>query len=76
MTKKVFFGISYVSLWVIIWGTVGSLIDLPLLNSKVYIAGSLGQITTFFFTAIISGLVGKLLYPKILSISFIANIMK
>ncbi len=64
MTKKDWFGIVYVSLWVIIWGTIGSLIDLPLLNSGIYLAGSIGQITTFTITAIGSIALSIWLFPK------------
>ena len=42
MTRKDWFGIVYVSAWVMIWETVGSLVDLPFLDSKVYVAGSIG----------------------------------
>ncbi len=71
MTKKDWFGIIYVSVWVVIWGTVGSLIDLPLLNADIYLVGSLGQITTFLVTAVLSILVGIFLYPKVLSLRFL-----
>ena len=73
MTKKDWFGIGYVSAWVVVWGTVGSLIDLPLLNSQVYVAGSLGQITTFAISALLSVLIGVWIYPKILTNKILIN---
>ena len=63
MTKKTLLGISYVSIWVLIWGTVGSLIDFPLLQADIYLAGSLGQITTFILTGVISIVLGIWLFP-------------
>ena len=76
MTKKDWFGIAYVSIWVIIWGTIGSLIDLPLLNAEIYIAGSIGQVATFFVTALISIAVSIFLYPKILANGMIIKALK
>tara|TARA_Y100001968_G_scaffold27943_1_gene21731 strand:+ start:694 stop:903 length:210 start_codon:yes stop_codon:yes gene_type:complete len=63
--KKQFLGIAYVSAWVLIWGTIGSLIDYPLLQSSVYDAGSLGQYSTFSLTAFISIILALIIYPKI-----------
>ncbi len=74
MAKKAFFGFAYVSVWVIIWGTFGSLVDLPFLNANIYSAGSLGQAATFFLTGFISVLLGYWVYPKIISIKFIADL--
>ena len=73
MTKKDWFGILYVSIWVLIWGTIGSLIDLPLLNTNVYAAGSLGQACTFCLSAFVCILIGIWSYPKILANKLIAN---
>lgn len=67
MTRKDWFGIVYVSAWVMIWGTVGSLVDLPFLDSKVYVAGSVGQVTTFVATAVVSTVIGVWIYPKVLN---------
>ena len=64
MTKKDILSILYVSAWVVIWGTVGSLIDFPLLNNNFYEVGSLGQISTFLITALISIIVGTFLFKK------------
>ncbi len=55
----------YISVWVIIWGTVGSLIDYPLYKNKIYLEGSIYQYLTFTFTAIISIICGMFLYKKI-----------
>ena len=71
MTKKQLFGICYVSIWVVIWGTIGSLIDLPFLNSGIYRAGSIGQGATFFVTAIASIGISVWLYPKVLASGFL-----
>ena len=46
MNKKTLIGVSYVSAWVIIWGTIGSLIDFYFLQNT-YLPGSIGQIATF-----------------------------
>ena len=57
--------ILYISVWVIIWGTVGSLIDYPLYKNNIYKEGSVFQYLTFTVTAFISILSGKLIYKKI-----------
>ncbi len=46
--------ILYISAWIIIWGSVASLIDLPFLNSGIYSEGELGQYLTFSITAMFS----------------------
>ena len=63
MKKKDFFGIIYVSSLIIIWGSIGSLIDYPLLKSSIYIEGSIGQACTFLLTGIIFSIIGKKLFP-------------
>ncbi len=73
MLRKGLFGIGYVSCWVIIWGTIGSLVDLPFLNSEIYSVGSLGQAITFVVTAILCLAVGVWIYPKVLSIRVFSN---
>tara|TARA_B100000941_G_C28295920_1_gene443999 strand:- start:444 stop:656 length:213 start_codon:yes stop_codon:yes gene_type:complete len=55
----------YISLWVIIWGTVGSLIDYPLYKNNIYPEGSIYQYLTFAFTAFLSILSAKFIYKKI-----------
>ena len=72
MSKKDWFGIAYVSIWVVIWGTIGSIVDLPLLNSHAYTAGSLGQLSTFAITAALSIFIGVIVYPKVLNNTFVA----
>ena len=56
--------ILYISVWIIIWGTLGSLIDYPLYKNKIYIEGSIYQYLTFIITAIISIISAKLFYKK------------
>ena len=75
MTKKDWFGIGYVSIWVLIWGTIGSLIDLPLLQANVYEAGTTGQYLTFLITALISILLGIWLFPKALNNNWIIKVI-
>ena len=55
----------YISVWVIIWGTIGSLVDFPLYKNKIYSEGSIYQYLTFTVTAIISILSAKFFYKKI-----------
>ncbi len=64
MTKKTLIGVSYVSAWIIIWGTVGSLIDFYFLQNT-YLPGSLGQFLTFIITAFISSIIAIFLFPTI-----------
>ena len=64
MNKKTLVGISYVSAWIIIWGTIGSLIDFYFLQNT-YLPGSLGQFLTFAITAIISSIAATYLFPII-----------
>ncbi len=55
----------YISVWVIIWGTLGSFIDYPLYKNKIYLEGSIYQYLTFIVTAMISFICAKFLYKKI-----------
>ena len=55
----------YISVWVIIWGTIGSLVDFPLYKNKIYSEGSIYQYLTFTVTAIIAILSAKFFYKKI-----------
>ena len=57
--------ILYISIWVIIWGTLGSFIDYPLYKNKIYLEGSLYQYLTFSITAVISIISAKFLSKKI-----------
>ncbi len=71
MSKKDWFGIAYVSIWVVLWGTFGSIVDLPLLKANAYSEGSLGQFSTFTITALLSITIGIILYPKVINNKFI-----
>ncbi len=73
MQKKDWFGIGYVSIWVVIWGSIASFIDFPLLNTNVYSPGSIGQLTTFVVTAIISSIVAIWLFGKAINSSFVIS---
>ena len=64
MNKKTLVGVSYVSAWIIIWGTVGSLIDFLFLQNT-YLPGSLGQFLTFIITALISSITAVFMFPII-----------
>ena len=64
MNKKTLVGVSYVSAWVIIWGTVGSIIDFYFLQNT-YLPGSLGQFLTFIITAAISSIAAIYMFPRI-----------
>ena len=64
MNKKTLLGISYVSTWIIIWGTIGSLIDFYFLQTT-YLPGSLGQFLTFIITAIILAITAIYIFPTI-----------
>ena len=64
MNKNTLVGISYVSAWIIIWGTVGSLIDFYFLQNT-YLPGSSGQFLTFIITAIISSITAVFIFPII-----------
>ncbi len=64
MNKKTLVGLSYVSAWVIIWGTVGSIIDFYFLQNT-YLPGSLGQFLTFIITAAISSIAAIYMFPTI-----------
>ena len=64
MNKTTLVGISYVSAWIIVWGTVGSLIDFLFLQNT-YLPGSLGQFLTFIITALISSMTAVFMFPII-----------
>ena len=57
--------ILYISVWVIIWGSIASLIDLPFLKNNIYSVGDLGQYLTFSLTAVISIISAKNIFSKI-----------
>ena len=64
MNKKTIVGVSYVSAWIIIWGTIGSLIDFYFLQNT-YLPGSVGQFSTFIITAILSSIIAVYIFPTI-----------
>ena len=55
----------YISIWVIIWGSIASLIDLPFLQNGIYSEGDLGQYLTFSLTAMISIISAKNIFSKL-----------
>ena len=57
--------ILYISIWVIIWGSIASLIDFPLLKNNIYDEGDLYQYLTFSITAFFSIISAKFIYKKI-----------
>tara|TARA_B100000214_G_scaffold316048_1_gene249471 strand:+ start:224 stop:436 length:213 start_codon:yes stop_codon:yes gene_type:complete len=64
MNKKTLVGVSYVSSWIIIWGTIGSLIDFYFLQNT-YLPGSMGQYLTFIITALVSSIIAIYSFPTI-----------
>ncbi len=64
MNKKTLIGVSYVSAWVIIWGTIGSLIDFYFLQNT-YLPGSIGQFATLIITAFLSSIIAIYIFPTI-----------
>ena len=64
MNKKTLVGISYVSAWIMIWGTIGSFIDFYFLQNT-YLPGSSGQFSTFIITALLSTIIAIYIFPKI-----------
>ena len=57
--------ILYISIWVIIWGSIASLIDFPLLKNGIYNEGEIGQYLTFSITAFISILGAKNIFNRL-----------
>ena len=64
MNKKTLVGVSYVSAWIIIWGTIGSLVDFYFLQNT-YLPGSLGQFSTFIVSAVVSSIAAVYMFPTI-----------
>tara|TARA_Y100001968_G_scaffold301465_1_gene313756 strand:- start:1710 stop:1925 length:216 start_codon:yes stop_codon:yes gene_type:complete len=62
MNKKSLVGISYVSAWIIIWGTIASLIDFYFLQNT-YSPGSIGQFLTFIITGVFSSITAIFIFP-------------
>ena len=57
--------ILYISIWVIIWGSIASLIDFPLLKNGIYSEGDIGQYLTFSITAVLSIFSAKNIFNRI-----------
>ena len=57
--------ILYISVCIIIWGSIASLIDLPFLNNSIYSEGDLGQYLTFSITAMITIICAKKFFNKL-----------
>ena len=55
----------YISIWVIIWGSLASLIDFPLLQKGIYHEGELGQYLTFSISAILSIFSAKNIFKRL-----------
>ena len=55
----------YISVWVIIWGSIASLIDFPLLKNGIYSEGDLGQYLTFSLTAFLSIVGAKNIFKRL-----------
>ena len=55
----------YISTWVIIWGSIASLIDFPLLKNGIYGEGEIGQYLTFSITALLSILGAKNIFKRL-----------
>ena len=64
-TNKKFKVFLYISVWVIIWGSIASLIDLPFLKNGIYSEGDLGQYVTFSLTAMIAIIFSKKIFNRI-----------
>ena len=60
-----FKAILYVSVWVIIWGSIASIVDLPFLKNGVYSEGDLGQYITFSITAMFTIIFAKNIFNKL-----------
>lgn len=59
-------GVSYVSAWVVLWGTAASLADFVLLQREVYGAGSAGQGITFLAYGVAAVVLAVRLAPRFL----------
>ena len=75
MGRKLF-GVLYVSLIIIAWGTIGSLIDFPLLSAGLYLPGSLGQAVTFLLTGFVFVWIGFSFYSKVIESNLMSNLLK
>lgn len=60
-------GVAYVSIWVMIWGTIASLVDFALLGADLYDNGSIGQASTFASYGLAAIVVAWKIAPKFLN---------
>ncbi len=65
MNKKFSIGFIYVSICILIWGTIGSFVDYPLLEKEIYEPGSLGQLITFLAVGLLTLLIAVVLFRRI-----------
>jgi TM2 domain-containing membrane protein YozV len=65
--NKIAKGIAYVSVWVMIWGTIASLVDFALLGADLYENGSIGQASTFATYGLAAIVIAWKLAPKFLN---------
>jgi hypothetical protein len=60
-------GVTYVSVWVLLWGTAASIADFVLLERGAYEAGTSGQAITFVSYAIAAVVLGVRLSGRFLA---------
>ena len=65
--NKIAKGIAYESVWVMIWGTIASLVDFSLLGADLYENGSMGQASTFATYGLAAIVIAWKLAPKFLN---------
>ena len=65
MNKKYSIGFIYVSMCILIWGTIGSFVDYPLLQKEIYQPGSFGQLSTFLAVGLLTIFIAVVLFRKI-----------
>jgi hypothetical protein len=65
MNKKYSIGFIYVSVCILIWGTIGSFVDYPLLQEEIYQPGSFGQLSTFLVVGLLTLFIAVVLFKRI-----------
>ena len=65
MNKRYLIGFIYVSVCILIWGTIGSFVDYPLLQKELYQPGSLGQLATFLAVGLLTLFIAVVLFKRI-----------
>ena len=50
---------------ILIWGTLGSFVDYPLLQKEIYQPSSFGQLSTFLAVGLLTILIAVVLFRKI-----------